>query len=182
MNALQKSFKDIISCAETDSSFSIDLLHKSNFTDCKGFYKNFIHEVELLPVFNFKSILTIFGDFYIGEDFKSVLTKIGSEYYAIHRAESGFKILVFEKIILDEMVYCEFHFYNNSLIYSSFSFPDDSNSVKSAVRKEVLSKSLNETILLEKFILCDINSNKMLFTEDNTLEVVFYNENQLILK
>jgi hypothetical protein len=180
MNALQKSFQDIISCSEREDTFSIDLLQKSNFSDCAGFYKKFIHEVELLPVFNFKSILTIFGDFYLGEDFKSVLSKIGSEFYAIHRAESGFKILVFEKDILTETAYCELHFYNNSLIYASFSFIDNSKSIKSAVRKEVLSKSLNETILLEKFILCDINSNKMMFTEEDAIEVVFYNENQLI--
>ncbi len=179
MNALQKSLKNIIRQSDSDQGINIDLFGQDRYTNCREYYNTHVFNKTHLPNYDYKSILTIFKEFHPDEDFKSVLSKVGDGYYAIHRTLDGNKIVAFQRKISDTMALCRFHFKNNTLILASYNFVDINSQDSISLQKDILKQYSCKNINVNDFILTDIKNNKMLITDNKGLEVIFFNDKLL---
>lgn len=177
MNTLQKSFQSILTQTGNDQGFNLDLLESTEFSECSEYYCKFINENKSIQINNSKKSLNIFNKFSTGDSFKSVLDKLDDEYYAIHRALNGNKVIVFIDKFLDSNAYCEFHFKENKLIFAKVIIDDKKSKPK--FKKHILNETHIQNTESEKFILEDLKSNKLYVSLNGSTKLVFFDESEL---
>jgi hypothetical protein len=179
MKAFQQSLNKILIAGSAGDTISIN----ENLNNDQYNHKNFYSEILLatkkigeIPTFE---PISIFKEFNAGDDFISIVKKLKNNFYILHKTECNVKILFVTKTIYDQKAKVEFHFKENKLIYTSFSFSDLANEHRQSFVDRLLYRNVKLKLNNDSKIIKDNLGNIVLIEDSMTLNVSFFNPQHL---
>lgn len=179
MNTFQKSVNDIFSLGGKDILEEIQSGSYLSQSVSEDFYSNIMDDLKRFETLSTKDDISFFNECSLGDEFSSIISKFGKNFYILHKTASNTKVLFMTKNTEKHVTKCEYHFKNNKLFFATYCFTDVSGEYRKGFIKKITAGNTKMSVYGANKAFKDNNNNILIIEDSMMLKVSFFNVQEL---